>query len=367
MKTMILKNDFLKAMKSACLIAGKNNGSDIVTQNVLLSVEDGQLQVTANNFDEVFKETMIADTSESGGCCVNAKKLFAILNKAKGDEVHLDTSKRLGYINMEIGKLETRIPLIESGVFPESSFKETKNLFFLEPKEFKDIHDKTVSFIGENESRKNLMGLHIKNLHGKISFTGADAYRIADYQIDWVSDWDFDLIFPKTSLKNVAKIFTHDRLNFYTDNNYIQIKNDHMEYQSRLIEAEYPNLDKLLQEQSYHGEVESGSLIDALEMMEIMVEKESKAVLKMSLTYDKMMLESQKLEFGDSAVEIDWKFEESEKVVGMNIRFFTEVSKIFKKEDVIKLNMTKEETPMILSSTGIPGYKAVLMPVRIQW
>lgn len=365
MEIKILKNDLLRALKNACLIAPKK-ATDPIIQTVKLSIHEDKLTVSATDYDQIFNESMKVDIIVPGSCLVNAHKLFAIVKKIKSNEIHF-TLTIAGWLIIQAGKLKTKIPAFDAELFPSCQLEDSKPIFSITSKIFKDIFNKTFIFIGSNEARRNLMGLNIKSDNSKVRFMGADARRIAEYVLDCKPDTEFNMIFPKNELSKASKIFTHGDLDFYASEDRVQIKSDTMEYQSRLIESEYPNLERLLTLNPNQCQIESESILDAIEMMEIVTNKEPDAVAKMGIN-STLSFETQKLEFGGGQTEIDCEFTGSDFITGINVKSFSEIVKVFKNISSMNINiLDPTESPIQFTSDKIKNYKAVLMPVRITW
>jgi len=362
----------LEALKNALNIVKKAEKSNLICKHVLIEVdaESNKLVISATNFEEIYAEKIPAEINQPGSSVVNADKLFKILKKSKSQTVCLFSDDN--YLSLDLGKLKTKIASLPGGkeTFPNCEFYNLLPAFSVDPDEMKLIFEKTFMFIGENEARKNLTGLHIKNLSsGKIRFQGADAFRIADFQLPAQNDYCFDFILPKFHLQNIFKNFK-DRMFFSIDrkSSGVETENQDQRYQCRLIEAEYPNLDRLLETPHNLSTASTDDIIEAVDMMETLVDKDKNAVMKVTFN-ETLTFETQKTEFGDGSVSIDHDYFGEEMKMGSNIYFFNDVVKIFKGYDSLDLHFEKPENALVFTTKDLDqyNYKAVLMPARIRW
>lgn len=368
METTVLKTDLMTALKNAYLIVGKNKKEPIIN-HVKLEAVGEKLVISATDYGQIFIESIIADNQQPGKTIAPAKKFMDIVKMIDGDEINISVTPQ-NWMYLKSGKTKVRIPAMDAEHFPSCEIKRGSIMFGLEPEQLKDVFDKTYTSIGDNESRKNLMGLNIKNAGRDIIFTGADSFRITRFKIEGIKKGtkkkDFDLIFPKKGLNNVTKLFKKTDTKFYSNDYFIQVEGDSMQYQSRLIEADFPNLDRLMEPLPKMATADAEPLVNSMKMLKFVVEQDRHAVLKMSLN-GSMVLESQKLEFGEASTEIDCEYESTDFVCGLNIMFFNEMLAPFNKQAKICINVKDVEAPILFSSPTIENYKSVLMPVRIQW
>jgi DNA polymerase III beta subunit len=373
MEAMILKNDLLEVLKKACLIAPKL-ASDSIVQNVKLSLHDDKLTVYASDCDQYYQEPIIADIQAEGETLVSGVRLKTIIGKIKDQEIFISLTGD-GYLEIKAGKLKTRLPaILEADRFPVRPEIKMPFAFGITPQELKNAFDLTYPFIGENEARRNLMGLNIKENSGKITLTGADAFKIAEWKSTIPAMFDgLNITYPKLCLKNATKIFNGEGVvQVYTEGiAYIRLVSSNadypVEYQTRLIESDFPNLDRLLQGEGEGLKVKSDSIVDSLEMLKAMGNGQKNAVNKLELSDNTMRFINQKIENSDGETEVDCEYHGEDKAIGLNTHFMIEVCKIFKKQSCLSIRINGPDDPLTFSADGIADFKAILMPVRIQW
>ncbi len=110
-------------------------------------------------------------------------------------------------------------------------------------------------------------------------------------------------------------------------------------------------------------------LLNAVRVLSTVTEGDQKSVMKLTFQQGQIILESQKLEFGEGNDVIFCDYEGEDLSIGLNIRFFLDAIQAFDtaEDDNLDLNLTGPEAPFILQCDEWENYKTVLMPVRIQW
>jgi DNA polymerase III beta subunit len=374
MKATCRRTDLLDAVKNACRIAPKSC-TDPIISNLRIDCKSASIEVTATDYEEIYRETIPAfnEIRDQENCeqypsiLVNADKLKKVLSKSKAETVEIETTVH-NWFNMKLGKITTKLPGADSSAFPECEFKKPAWKFKLSAAHLKEITEMVLYSIGENESRKSLMGLNIRQKDRQVMFQGADAYRIARYFLPLANDFEEVVIFPKKAFSKSNQIFNWQDSDWYFDDDCLIIQNDTQKYQSRLIEAEYPNLDSLTQAGGQPCRIDSKAALEAMEMMQVLTDTNPNAIAKLSLNgNNSLTMETQKIEFGEGRVEIDCEYENTTQAWGLTICLLKEAVAIFKKVESFDMVVAGPDKPILFLDPDKPEYLAVLMPVKIQW
>ena len=368
MKFYCDRKRMLEAVSNAVLITKKNKHESPVVSNVMIDIMEGDCRILSTNFEETLRESIPIDGTDCSlpRILVPADKLKKVLSKGKTDMVKIETNEQC-WFNITMGKVKTKLPGVDYQSFPEIPVKTLPKRFTLAGKDLKDIFDKTYFSIGENESRKNLTGLNIKQVDQSIMFEGADAFRITRYFLPLAEDFEENAILPKQSFKTINTLFKNADCDIHFDRTHLIACNDEISFQCSLIDAEYPVLDKLFTYSSKECQVVPSDLIDGLDMMQVLTNNDTVAICKTSIKPDGINIESQKTEMSDGAVEIDCRYDSEPKTVGLNVKFFADVAKVFKKYDSMNIYCDGPELPVVFDCNDCPGFISVLMPVRVQW
>ena len=374
MKTEVFTSDLKDCLKRMNLIAVKNSSNPIDSK--IRGHVDGNgstsfLVYNYNDKTEVYKEKIKSGGQTQWVFVVDCSKLSKIIQKAKSNTIILEKLVS-GYLSIIAGNLKTKIPTIDESLFSENKYTIPEPSFIINFKEWKEIVERCKSSIGDNESRKSLMGLNITHAgNDKVVFTGADAYRIAEQKktVNVINLTGFNGILSGTTLKKTVKLFDDDDITFSFDKDLekLTMSSDDRVLTVDLIAAEYPNLSSLLCESGQPVYIESPELYDAMDMVQTIVSEGGKNMTgKITMIDNSFKIEVQKTEFSDGSVEIPMEGI-NENVIGINIHFFSDLAALFKKTERISINISSDQSPILIQSEEFEGFKAVLMPVRINW
>lgn len=377
MKIYINKNLFLEALQLIVNISPKVT-TDPIINNVLLETRDWEgkqvIEIKATNHEHTFLGRFEVEIIEFGKICVNTSKLFNLVRDFSGNKINIQSTPQ-NWVFLFCDNSKVKLPGVDPENFPVIEFKSLEGEFKLPGKIFRTAIERTFFAIGENESRKNLMGLNLKIVTNNVIYwTGADAFRISQYktELETSIQAEGNIVIPKNSLAEIKRIldFSDEEINISFNDSTFQVSSQHVYFKTRLIEAEYPNLDRLLNTAGHHSLVlQKQELINAVKILSTVTDGDINSVMKLTVQDGKMLVESQKLEFGEGNDEINCNYTGQAISIGLNIRFFLDCLQVFEasEEEMITINITDHEAPISLQCNEWQNLKIILMPVRIKW
>ena len=377
MKIIIEKSILLEALQLVVSISPKASTQSVIN-NVFLEAltinGDNFLQVKATNYDKTFLGNFPVEIIEPGQLCMNTYRLYNLVKEFRGTSVQIRSTPQ-NWVYLSCDHSQVKLPCIDSGLFPVVEFRELTNQFKLPAQIFKNAIDRTIFCIGENESRKNLMGLNLQIISPtQIQWLGADGFRIAQFitNLEVEIESQGNIIIPKNALVDIKKILTlsEEEITICFNENEIQILTEKMKFKTRLIEADFPNLDTLL---NSIGRIKVGiskdEIINAIRIIHTLTEGEPNSFVKFTFQDGKLLISSQKLDFGEGNDEISCDYEEEEVNIGLNVRLLLEALQSFESspDDMIYFNFSKTVTPVSLTCEEWENFLTILMPVQIEW
>lgn len=376
MKIKVNKSILLEALQLVVSISPKTTSEPVIS-NVLISAASDQVEdaftIKATNYDKSFSGIFSCEVLEQGEICINTAKLFSLVREFRGESIIIETTPQ-NWVYLVCEKSKVKLPGVETDLFPVIEFSELRNKITVKSKEFKRAIDLTYYSIGENDSRKNLMGLNLKTTpEGDIRWIGADGFRIC--QVINKADGDSpegNIIIPKSSLPDIKKLLDYkdEEILINFDDNNFQIISEQIKFKTRLIEADYPDLGVLINTKgNINLKLPKKELINAVRILNTVTDSELNAIMKLTAIEGKVTLQSQQREFGEGNDEIDCNYLGEEVQIGLNIKFFLESLSIFDSapDEFINLSFSGPISPFVITCDEWVDYKTILMPVKIKW
>ncbi|MDT8445932.1 MAG: DNA polymerase III subunit beta [bacterium] len=373
MKIRVEKQVLQEALQLVQAITSKATSEQYIS-SVLIQTKQGGISLKATNYEITFEGGFPAEVLEEGQICLSSSKLFNLVRNFQGLEVHFESTPQ-NWVFLTCGNSKVRLPGLDPQSYPPIEFKELANAFTLPGSLLKAAIDRTFFAIGENESRKNLMGLNLETLgENQLRWMGADAFRISQLvtQSDQPVAAQGNIIIPKKSLPEIKRIIDHNsgELQLSFDDNQFQLFTSQIKFKTRLIEADYPNLESLLSQQApIQLSLPKDELIHAVRILNTLTDDDHNAVMKLTLGPGEVLVESQKLEYGEANDRIACDYQGEAMSVGLNIQFFMEGLMAFDTsgDKMVTLHITGPVAPMMLTSASWEQFKTILMPVKIKW
>ena len=377
MEIYIEKDVFIEALQLIVNISPKISSEPIIN-NVLLETDDSDgknvLLVKATNYENTFLGRFTCEINKPGRICVSANKLFNLVREFRSDRIFINATPQ-NWVFLTSRNSKVKLPGVDPNHFPVIEFKELEKSIEIPGAILKSAIDLTYFAIGENESRKSLMGLNLEIIGpDMIHWTGADAYRICQRQTQMTDriEGSGNIIIPKKSLVEIKRIidFSEEILAISFNDNTFQISTSQIQFKTSLIEAEYPNLNSLINTNITNPlQVPKEDIINAVRILNTITDSDANSIMKMTVQAGKMILESQKREFGEGNDEILCDYNGKEMSIGLNIRFFLDALHIFESssDEMISINISDPGAPITLYCEEWIFFKTILMPVKIQW
>ena len=178
MKIRVEKQVLLEALQLVQAICSKATSEHIIN-NVLIQTCPGGITLKATNYELTFEGSFSAEVLEEGEICLNSAKLFNLVRNFQGLETEF-TSTPQNWVFLSSGNSKVKLPGIDPESYPPIEFKTLGHSFKFNGSLLKAAIDRTFFAIGENESRKNLMGLNLEIIdQNQVRWMGADAFRIS--------------------------------------------------------------------------------------------------------------------------------------------------------------------------------------------
>lgn len=342
--------------------------------NLLVETKQDSVIFKATNYDLTFEGEFPALIEEAGSISVQTAKLNNLVKNFIHDEIEFQSTPQ-HWVFLTNGKSKIKLPGLEPSAYPQIEFKPLEQSLSLDGRHVVQAIERTLFAIGENESRKNLMGLNMQVDQGQeIRWLGADAFRISHEitELDQALNAKGNIIIPKRSLGEIKKIldYCHGEVRISFDENLFQLESEKIKFKTRLIEADYPNLEAIV---SALGPIEAklprAELIRAVRLINTVTDMDPNSVMKLTLNEGIATIESQKLEMGEGNDEIRCDYQGEEISVGLNINFFLECLQVFDAsgDEEILINLTGPVNPVVLRTPSWGRFRSILMPVKIKW
>jgi DNA polymerase-3 subunit beta len=322
--------------------------------------------------------------------------VYDICREFPGEEIHIKSTDQL-WIHVTSGVSQLKLPSIDVGLYPQANLENLPEKvittaedlkYFIEATLFAAqtnesrrnlmgvclsiIDEKTTRWLATNESRRNLMGVCLSIIDEKTTrWLATDGHRLAQFigsVPSTVSENVFEVIIPRKALQEVSKaadLFI-DPVEVSFDDRTLQFFSSCFTIQTRLIEGKFPNCDPIIpKDNDFSIVVDRERLMSSLRIVSLISNEKLKPV-KVTISPEKLILESEKAEYGEVRDEIVINHSGEEFQIGFNARYLLDVLHVLHGEEIL-LEFKNAMSPCLIKDPTDDSFLSVIMPLRIEW
>lgn len=376
MKATIEKGKLLAALKVLKPITAKvKKGDTTIMAHVQITPQSGSLIIAATDGEQNLSLSVICDAQESMPpfllpCVATIKAL----GNLPAGPVAISVDGGWAEISSPVGNMA--LPSPDPGLYPKAGTWPDDNgfSFHMKRQDLLTALQRTTPFVNGNETRKSIQGVAVGVNGDEVEFLSTNGHQAARYHLP-VSDVEGEprqVIIPlaaATALQSALKwseIGDADMVGFTFGARDVLFSAGPVVMAARLIEAKFPNPDQIIpKDHSREVTVDVPALAAAMKAIAVSSPETIKPVC-MSLKPGGMGLFSENSESGQVVRGLPAEYEGDDITVGLNAPYVLDVLKLAPRERVvIGLNDTLQATTWTFPS--IPGFLAVVMPLRIEW
>ena len=378
MEILIKKDVLISALQSIHAITDKSSIKPILSNFLLKTLDEahgmeGQscVEFSATDHEIAIIGKFPANVVEHGSVCVSVRKVYDICREFQGNEIHIKSTEQL-WIHVTSGASQLKLPSIDVGLYPQAHLETLPEQVVLPALELKNVIESTLFAAQTNESRRNLMGVCLSIVDETTTrWLATDGHRLAQVirsVHSAVSDNVKEVIIPRKALQEVSKAseLFQERLEISFDDRTLQFASAHFSIKTRLLEGKFPNCDPIIPKDNHlHVIVNREHLISSLKIVSLISSEKLKPV-KVSITPEKLILESEKAEYGEVRDEIEIEYSGEELQIGFNAKYLLDVLSILNGTK-IRLEFKNPMSPCVIKDPADDSFLSVIMPLRIEW
>lgn len=267
-------------------------------------------------------------------------------------------------------KTKHKLNVLAAEDYPDIPITIDGNSFEIVSEDLVNAIKKTSYAIPSDNYRQHLQGIHIMNNDkDKLDFITTDGSRLALYNSDQSIKSKIDVICPLKTLRNILTILgnssTMCRLTYNETKLLLIVTINEMEITltSNLVMAQYPDHTKVIPSSfDIEIEIDKDTLLRSMLSVTALLDKNVKQVI-LTFTKDKLILQSQNTEYGDSHDEIAIDYTGDEITLGFNGFYLLDILKIIN-DDIISFQKSNNELPIKIIGKN-ENDTHIVMPMRL--
>ncbi len=354
-----------------------------VTQNVLLSVDQSMLKLSATNLEIAMTTWVGAMIEEEGSITVPARLLTEFVNSLPNDKIDLELDQGSGLLQISSGNSKAHINITEASEFPPIPTVEDGVAAEVDPLVLKNAIARVAFAAATEESRPVLTGVEMKLDSSKFTMAAADGFRLAVHHgalLKSVPE-EVSVIIPARTMNELNRLIgdREEAVEILMTPAKGQVMfrvqgGDTVEIVSQLLQGTFPNYEQLIP-QSYttRAVMDLPTVLRSARTASIFA-RDGSNIIRMHLMPaaadtepPKVEISARSEEVGDNqdVVDLD-EIEGEEGKIAFNSRYLLDVLAVLDKGKVA-LETTTSSSPGVFKPTDSEDYIHVVMPMFVQW
>ncbi|WP_412032299.1 DNA polymerase III subunit beta [Malacoplasma muris] len=367
MKFILNKKNIIESIKTCNSLIDSNIISPFI-QGMLLQAKNNKITIiTSNGFvsckSEIKENVKII---EEGSVLIKSKLFATIITKLKNEDILFEKVDN-SVLKIKTESFDSNINIMDDEQYPNINFDYSSwEKIELEPIIFKSILTKIVHSVSQNKEKISILnGVFIESKDGKLHIVGTDSYKLS------YITYDFDGPSFKITIDSSVFYLLSDIVDFkenvhlYLSDNNLMIKLGNFVFSTKIMDGDYPNIyDIIKSPRDSWLVVDKKEMMDALERGIVIAMVEKKPIVKLNMKEDSIIVSFKSIELGNSDEIIKVKeFSGSNLSLMLNASFLISLLKVVDSNE-IKLSMSKENRPMILTDKKEENFLQLILPLR---
>ena len=369
MDITIQREALLKPLQAINGVVEKKQTLPILS-NVLLNVKD-KLFLTGTDLEVELIGCVTCETiTAEGTTTVSVRKLFDICRTLpEGALIRLNLEKN--YLVVRAADSYFMLNTLPPTDFPNIEVSEYPVSFSIKQTSLKNLLTKTYFAMGQQDVRHYLNGAFIDINQGVMKCVAADGHRLALASIhdDQIGDVEARLILPRKSVLELIRLLSHeseDEVSISIGENRFRIDAADFIFTSKLINAQYPDYNRLIPKGDMVAIGDPESIRQALARASILSNEKFRGV-RFQLQPNKLCITANNSdqEQAEEAVSLEYSGKTIE--IGFNVAYLLDVvsSIIAAKCKMIRFIFTDSNNGVLIEPMEGDNSMYVVMPMRL--
>lgn len=359
---LICERDALRSALSHVASRARNKLKIPVLEHVKLATSDKILSLAATDLTTFCTSTCPSEIVVAGATTVSAERLTRLIDGMPlGSQVTL--SLREQDLHIECGRSRYKLPTLPVADFPDMVTLEDASEITLTAAEAKRLLGDAASAVPVNDSRIYLYGAFLSQRDkGHIMVTSTDGLKLARVVVSSDAKLARGYIIPKPTLPELLKLAALGDLAVRFNDNVIEVSAGNVVFTSKLIDATFPDMDRLIPARSSsYIEVARWELVAALKRLVGLEDDNSTINIKWSpgaTAVDISLLGN-----GTGAESVACKCDLEAGEIAFRPSILNEMLDVGDGE-TIQLHITGPNSPMLIVDADDPDLTVIAMPCK---
>lgn len=342
--------------------------------NFLIEAKDGKLSISATDLEIGIMVDVPAKIEKEGAITVPAKTFTELTGAIPLDKITLETTEE--GLELTGDKTKTVFLITPAEEFPKLYEEKGKQIFILKKETIGKDFSKIVFAASPDSERPALSGVLIKEEKEGFLLVATDGYRLSlkKQALQNIkkekSEEPISMLVPSRVIRELVQMekdMEGGDVAVYAskEKNQIIFSQNDTSLVGRLIEAEFPNYEKIIPtEFSTKTLIEKNDLQKAIKAGYVFA-RQTAGIVRLAIKKDKIIVSANAPMVGKNTIEVDAKTTGEENEIAFNARYLLDFLSNSTSE-TISFEMTGPLNPGVFREEEDSSFLHLIMPIRVQ-
>lgn len=337
--------------------------------NFYISVRNGILYIRATDLEIGIEVSFPVLVEEEGDVTVPAKLFSELISSLSQEKITIQTEGET--IEVISKKTKSILNTIPAEDFPQLYDEKGEKFLVLSQDEIEKKLTRVVFAASIDTQRPALSGVLIRREESELLLVATDGYRLSLEKLlgkeKPSEEEQKPLLVPVRTLKELILSKSKSPVSFSVSkkNNQIIFSYDATTLIGRLIDAEYPQFEKIIpSDYGSRVEFDTEEMQKAIKLCSFFA-RDSANIIKFSLTKEAIVVSANTPSVGKNTVEVEARLTGEENQIAFNARYLMELFQNINEKEMI-FEMTGPLSPGVFKLKEDPSFLHIIMPIRVQ-
>ncbi len=343
-------------------IVEKRNSNEEFSHVKIDPIDNKTIKITATNREISVVEIVLVESSNiEQSFTLPAMTLYEIVKKFPQKSLLRIEQAKHNTIEITSSAIFFALPFKDANTFPLIAEDEMDISLSLSPEHFKQLFTKTKFAISTEDSRYNLTGLYLHEMHGKLRAAATDGHRMALSAPD-INAKKFGILISRKTVMELVRIFeinkrssdkTSDAIQVYISSKKVKFKYDKITLISKLISADFPNYQNIIPK-NYTKEavINKVKLIESIDRVSAIYDDKSTRSINLLFSTDSLEISASTLNSSNAHENLTIKYIGDNFNIKFNYNYLLEIFAHLD-EDNVKFHFNNSNSAAMIENNEI--------------
>lgn len=339
-----------------------------ILSNFLLEAKKGKLTISATDLEIGISSSLPVNIEKEGSITIPAKNFSDLLTNIINQKITLTLTGET--LNLSGEKIKASFQTMPAEDFPKLYEEKGEEIVVIKKIDIEKYISRIAFSAAIDSSRPALSGVLLDKDKEQAILVATDGYRLSLQKNVFKTKEGLrkPLIVPARIVKELLSIKEEgEEIGIFVsekNNQVIFLQNETM-LVGRLIEAEYPDYEKIIPtEFATKIEVDKEALQNAIRICSVFA-RETANIVKFTIENSKVIVSANSPSVGEDTVELDAKTSGEENEIAFNAKYLLDILSAVNEENLI-FEMNGPLNPGVFKIKGDDTFLHLIMPIRVQ-